>query len=91
MRALPRVFPNTIPMEGALITLFAAALYFGWLWNNRGASEYQQELAEIRFQERVKRRKALKRRVIKRLERRSKTSPHFNPNRPVEQELRTTN
>ena len=69
--------------------LFAAALYFGWLWNNQGASEYRQLLASIRFRERVKRRKALKRRVIKELARRSKISPHFNPNHSVEQELKT--
>ena len=69
--------------------LFAAALYFGWLWNNRGASEYRQLLASMRFRERVKRRKALKRRVIKELDRRSKISPHFNPNHSVEQELKT--
>jgi len=68
--------------------LFAAALYFGWLWNNRGASEYQQLLASIRSRERVKRRKALKRRVIKELDRKSKISPRFNPNRSTEQELR---
>ncbi len=68
--------------------LFAAALYFGWLWNNQGASEYQQLLASIRSRERVKRRKALKRRVIKELDRKSKISPRFNPNRSAEQELR---
>lgn len=68
--------------------LFAAALYFGWLWNNRGASEYQLLLASIRSRERVKRRKALKRRVIKELDRKSKISPRFNPNRSAEQELR---
>ena len=68
--------------------LFAAALYFGWLWNNRGASEYRQLLASMRFRERVKRRKALKRRVIKELDRKSKISPRFNPNRSAEQELR---
>ncbi len=68
--------------------LFAAALYFGWLWNNRGASEYQQLLASIRSRERVKRRNALKRRVIKELDRKSKISPRFNPNRSAEQELR---
>jgi len=68
--------------------LFATALYFGWLWNNRGASEYRQLLASIRFRERVKRRKALKRRVIKELDRKSKISPRFNPNRSAEQELR---
>jgi len=68
--------------------LFAAALYFGWLWNNRGASDYHQLLASIRSRERVKRRKALKRRVIKELNRKSKISPRFNPNRPAEQELR---
>ena len=69
--------------------LFAAALYFGWLWNNRGASEYRQLLASIRFRERAQRRKALKRRVIKKLDRTAKISPHFNPNRSVEQELKT--
>ena len=69
--------------------LFAAALYFGWLWNNRGANEYQQLLASIRSRERVKRRKALKRRVIKELDRKSKISPRFNPNRSAEQELKT--
>ncbi len=36
--------------------LFAAALYLGRLWNNRGASEYQQLLASIRSRERVKHR-----------------------------------
>jgi len=69
--------------------LFAAALYFGWLWNNQGANEYQQLLASIRSRERVKRGKALKRRVMKKLGRRSKISPHFNPNHSVEQELKT--
>ena len=69
--------------------LFTAALYFGWLWNNRGASEYQQLLASIRSRERVKRRKALKRRVINELDRKSIISPRFNPNRSVEQELKT--
>ncbi len=69
--------------------LFAAALYFGWLWNNRGASEYRQLLAPIRFRERAQRRQALERRVIKKLDRRSKISPHFNPNHSVEQELKT--
>jgi len=68
--------------------LVAAALYFGWLWNNRGASEYQHLLASIRSRERVKRRKATKRRVIKELDRKSKISPRFNPNRSAEQELR---
>jgi len=68
--------------------LFAAALYFGWLWNNRGAIEYQQRLASIRSRERVKRRKALKRRVIKELDRKSKIFPRFNPNRSAEQEVR---
>ncbi len=62
--------------------LFAAALYFGWLWNNRGASECRQLLASIRSRERVKRR------VIKELDRKSKISPRFNPNRAAEQELR---
>ena len=69
--------------------LFAAALYFGWLWNNRGPSEYRQLLASIRFREGAQRRKALKRRVIKTLDRRSKISPHLNPNHSVEQELKT--
>ena len=69
--------------------LFPAALYFGWLWNNRGASDYQQLLASIRSRERVKRRKALKRRVIKELDRKSKISPRFNPSRSAEQELKT--
>jgi len=69
--------------------LFAAAMYFGWQWNNRGASEYRQLLTSIRFRERVKRRKTLKRRVMKKLGRRSQISPHFNPNHSVEQELRT--
>ncbi len=67
---------------------FAAALYFGWLWNNQGAGEYQQLLASIRSRERVTRRKTLKRRVIKELDRKSKISPRFNPNHSVEQELR---
>ena len=69
--------------------LFAAALYLGWLWNNQGASEYRQLLASIPFRERAQRRKALKRRVMKKLDRRSKISPHFNPNHSVEQELKT--
>jgi len=69
--------------------LFAAALYFAWLWNNQSASEYRQLLASIRFRERVKRRKALTRRVIKKSDRRSNISPHFNPNHSVEQELKT--
>jgi len=68
--------------------LFAAALYFGWLWNNQGASEYQQLLASIRSRERVTRRKTLKRRIIKELDHKSKISPRFNPNRSAEQELR---
>ncbi len=68
--------------------LFAAALYFGWLWNNQGASEYQQLLASIRLWERAQRRRALKHRVIKELDRKSKISPRFNPNRSAEQELR---
>ena len=68
--------------------LFAAALYFGWLWNNRGAIDYRQLLASIRFRKRAQRRKALKRRVIKRLDRRSNISPHFNSNHSAEQELR---
>lgn len=71
-----------------MMILFAAALYFGWLWNNRGASEYQQLLASIRSRERVKRRKALKGRVTNELERKSTISPRFNPNRSAEQELR---
>ena len=75
-------------MEGSIFILFAAALYFGWLWNNQGASKYQQLLASIRSRERVKRRKALKLRVIKELDGKSKTSPHFNPNHSAEQELR---
>ena len=69
--------------------LFAAALYFGWLWNNQGASEYRQLLASMRFRERAQRQKALKRRVIKELDRRSRFSPEFNPNHSVEQELKT--
>ena len=69
--------------------LFAGALYFGWLWNNQGASEYRQLLASIRFREIAKHRKALKRRVMKKLSRRSKISPHFNPNHSVEQDLKT--
>ena len=32
-------------MEALIMILFAAALYFGWLWNNRGANEYRQLLA----------------------------------------------
>jgi hypothetical protein len=68
---------------------FAAALYFGWLWSNQGASEYRQLLASIRFRETGNRRKALKRRAIRKLSRRSKISPHFNPNHSVEQELKT--
>ena len=76
-------------MEGLITILFAAALYFGWLWNNQDASEYRQLLASIRFRERAQRRKALKRRVIKTLDRRSKMSPRFNPNHSVEQELKT--
>ena len=64
-------------------------LYFGWLWNNQGAIEYRQLLASIRFRERAQRRKALKRRVIKKSERKSKISPHFDPNHSVEQELKT--
>ena len=67
----------------------ATALYFGWLWNNQGASEYRQLLASIPFRERAQRRKALNRRVMKQLDRRSKISPHFNPNHSVEQELKT--
>ena len=51
--------------------LFAAALYLGRLWNNRGASEYRQLLA------------------MKKLDRKSKISPRFNPNHSVEQELKT--
>ena len=70
------------------MSLFAATLYFGWLWNNRGASEYHQLLASIRCRERVKRRKTLKRRVMKELDRKSKISPRFKPNRSAEQELR---
>ena len=58
-------------MEGLLMTLFAAALYFGWLWNNCGASEYRQLLASISFLERVIRRRALKPRILKRINRRS--------------------
>jgi len=69
--------------------LFAAALYFGWLWNNQGASEYRLLLASTPFRERAQRRKALKRRVIKKLDGRSKILPHFNPNHSVEQELKT--
>lgn len=76
-------------MEAPIITLVAAAIYFGWLWNNRGASEYRQLLASIRFRERVKHRKALERRVTKELDRKSKISPRFNPNRSAEQELKT--
>ena len=68
--------------------LFGAALYFGWLWNNQDASEYQQLLASIRSRETAQRRKALQRRVMKKFDRRSKISPHFNPNRSAEQELR---
>jgi len=75
-------------MEGLIMIHLAAALYFGWLWNNQGASEYQQLLASIRSRERVTRRKTLKRRVIKELDRKSKISPRFNPNRSAEQELR---
>jgi len=69
--------------------LFPAALYFGWLWNNQGASEYRQLLASIPVRERAPRRKALNRRVMKQLDRRSKISLHFNPNHSVEQELKT--
>ena len=69
--------------------LFAAALYFGWLWNNLGASEYRQLLASIRFRDRAQRRKALNRRIMKKLDGRSKISPQFNPNHSVEQELET--
>jgi len=76
-------------MEGLIMILFAAALYLGWLWNNQGASEYRQLLASIRFQETAKRRKAMKRHVMKKFGRRSKISPHFNPNHSVEQELKT--
>ena len=50
-------------MEGVIVVIVAAGLYFGWLWNNRGANEYRQALAEINFRERVKRRKALRRRI----------------------------
>jgi len=46
-------------------------------------------LASIRFRKTAKRRKALKRRVMKQLGRRSKISPQFNPNHSVEQELKT--
>jgi hypothetical protein len=75
-------------MEGAIFTLFAAAVYFGWLWNNRGAVEERQLLASIETREDALRREALKRRAMKQLERRSKTSPHFNPNHSAEQELK---
>ena len=68
--------------------LFAAALYFGWLWNNQGANECRQLVASICFRETAKRRKALKRRVMKELDRKSKICPRFNPNRSAEQELR---
>jgi len=75
-------------MEGSIFIFFAAAIYFGWLWNNRGAAGERQLLASIQAQENSKRREALKRRAMKKLERRSKTSPHFNPNHSAEQELR---
>ena len=69
--------------------LFAAALYFGWLWNNWGASAYRQQLASIRFPETAKRRKAVNRRVVETLDRKSKIFPDFKSNHPVEQELKT--
>jgi hypothetical protein len=71
-----------------MFIFFAAAIYFGWLWNNRGAAGERQWLASMQEQENSKRREALKRRAVKKLERRSKTSPHFNPNHSAEQELR---
>ena len=70
------------------MTLFAAAIYFGWLWHDRGAAE-ERQLASIRFREKAKRQKVLKRRVMKKLDRRSKISPHFNTNHSVKQELKT--
>ena len=69
--------------------LFAAALYFGWLWNNQGASEYRLLLASTAIRERAQRRNAQKCRVINKLDHRSKISPHFNPDHSVEQELKT--
>lgn len=71
-----------------IFILFAAALYFGWLWSNRGAAEERQLLASIQTREDAIRREALKRRAMQKLERRSKTSPHFNPNHSAEPELR---
>ena len=71
------------------MNLFAGGLYFGWLWNNRGASEYRQLLASIRFRKRVKRRKAQYRCVMKELDNTPKSSAHLNLNRASRQELRT--
>ncbi|HUI87714.1 MAG TPA: hypothetical protein VLX61_03205 [Anaerolineales bacterium] len=73
-----------------MMSLCATTVYFGWLWYNRGAVEYRQLLDSIHLREKVKRRKALKRRVMKKLERRSKISPRFDLKHSVEQEFRTT-
>ena len=75
-------------MEAPILILLAAVMYFGWLWNNRDAAEERQLLASIRTREDLRRREALKRRAMKKLECGSKTSPHFNPNYSAEQELR---
>jgi len=86
---LRALFPTTAFMEAPIMTLFAAAIHSGWLWHDRGAAEGRQLLASIRFREKTRCRKILKRRVMKKLDRRSKISPHFNPNHSVKQELKT--
>ena len=75
-------------MEAPILILFAAAMYFGWLWNNRDAAEERQLLASVPTREDLRRREVLKRRAMEKLERRSKISPHFNPNHSAEEELR---
>ena len=64
-----RGVPIIALMEGSMFILFAAAIYFGWLWNIRGASEERQLLASIQTREDAIRREALKRRAMKKLER----------------------
>jgi hypothetical protein len=76
-------------MESLIIILYATALYLGWLWNNRGVTDYRQMPASICHRERVQRRKALERRGIKKWDCKAKISPRFNPHRSVEAELNT--
>ena len=72
-----------------MMLLFASAIYFGWLWHNRGAVDYRQTLDSIQIQERVKRREVLRRRLFKKPDGNSNEPPLFVPSRTTKKELGT--